>query len=113
MTTDPRLEPTEIHAPRGADWFEVRWADGAVTRLSNRLLRGYCPCAGCQGHTGSIRYRPVGEVSLETIEEVGNYGLSLGWSDGHSSGIYSFKYLRELASLPPTDEAERPALVRD
>lgn len=111
--SDARTTPLELLAPRGSDWLEVRWADGAVTRMSNALLRGYCPCAGCQGHSGSIRFRPVGPVLLETIEEVGNYAVCLGWSDGHSSGIYSFRYLRELGGLEQTPAEQRPALPRD
>jgi DUF971 family protein len=31
---------------------------------------------------------------------VGGYAIQLFWADGHSSGIYSFTYLRRLADLP-------------
>jgi DUF971 family protein len=30
------------------------------------------------------------------IHYVGQYALQFVWSDGHSSGIYTFEYLREL-----------------
>jgi DUF971 family protein len=30
------------------------------------------------------------------IDPVGNYAIQIGWSDGHNSGIYSFRYLKEL-----------------
>jgi ATP-binding protein involved in chromosome partitioning len=30
------------------------------------------------------------------IEVVGNYALAFYWSDGHSTGIYSYEHLRKL-----------------
>jgi DUF971 family protein len=35
-------------------------------------------------------------ASLEGMEIVGNYALQLIWADGHSYGIYSWEYLRQL-----------------
>jgi DUF971 family protein len=31
------------------------------------------------------------------IHYVGRYALQFVWSDGHSTGIYSFEYLRDVA----------------
>jgi DUF971 family protein len=86
----------EVRAPRGADATEVQWSDGSVTRVPNELLRGYCPCAGCQGHTSTIRYQPGGNSEIDDISEVGNYALCFRWADGHDSGIYTWDYLRRL-----------------
>ena len=36
---------------------------------------------------------------LSRFEQVGGYALQLFWADGHSSGIYSFSYLRKLAAI--------------
>jgi DUF971 family protein len=36
---------------------------------------------------------------LLRFEQVGGYALQLFWADGHSSGIYSFSYLRKLAAI--------------
>lgn len=94
--------PVELHAPRGAVVLEIVWSDGARTSFSHRLLRGFCPCAYCQGHQGPIRWAetaPEGDVLIDDIEEVGNYALRLGWADGHTTGIYSFRFLRELSPL--------------
>ena len=79
--------------------MEVSWADGHRSVLPHDILRGYCPCAHCQGHQGTIRrVEVVGDLALELrdIERVGNYALSFTWGDGHGSGIYSYKYLRAL-----------------
>lgn len=76
--------------------FEISWSDGEQSALPHEILRGYCPCATCQGHSGAVRYLPGGNLELRTIERVGNYALSLGWADGHDSGIYTFEFLRRL-----------------
>jgi DUF971 family protein len=91
------LLPTSIKAPHGAQELEISWSDGATQRLDHRILRGYCPCAGCQGHAGPIRFRSGGNLELRSLEPVGNYALGLTWGDGHNSGIYTYQYLRELA----------------
>lgn len=98
--SDPRVTPVMVRAPRGSDTFEIEWADGHVGRYPNALVRGYCPCAGCQGHSGTIAYIPGNNTVLDNIEEVGNYGLQLTWGDGHGSGIYTYRYLRNLCACP-------------
>lgn len=91
--------PRGIRAPHGAPDIEVTWPDGRVHRLSNRLLRGYCPCAGCQGHSGEINFQPGRNEDLRDLKPVGNYALSLVWGDAHDSGIYSFEFLYQLGTL--------------
>jgi DUF971 family protein len=94
-----RSQPVGVRAPHGATHFEITWADGAVSRIPHQVLRGYCPCAGCQGHSGGIVFCPGGNLTLKAIEQVGNYALQLTWADGHGTGIYSFRYLRQLGDL--------------
>lgn len=79
--------------------LRIRWQDDTTSEIDYDTLRGYCPCAGCQGHMVSeIRFfpppRPVTPVE---IEPVGRYAISILWSDGHTTGIYRFEFLRELA----------------
>jgi DUF971 family protein len=95
---DPRFKPVAIRSPRGERVTEIDWADGHHGVYPHAVLRGYCPCAGCQGHSGEIVYVESTDTQreLEDIERVGGYALALKWFDGHSSGIYSFKYLRAL-----------------
>ena len=96
MSQDPRFLPTGVKAPHGARVMEITWGDGHVANLPHATLRGYCPCAHCQGHGGEIKLVPGGDLDLREIETVGNYGLGLTWGDGHSTGIYTFRYLRAL-----------------
>ena len=116
MTDDPRFVPTELRAPRGANYVEIDWADDHASVYSNEWLRGYCPCAGCQGHNPEISFVPDGNSTIDEIEEVGSYGLSFRWGDGHETGIYTFKYLRSLCAcpfcIPPERAGERPTRQR-
>jgi prepilin-type processing-associated H-X9-DG protein len=96
-SVDPkRTQPLKVKAPRGAQVMNITWADGHEGVLPHDTLRGYCPCAHCQGHGGTIEYVPGGNTELREIEQVGGYALQLTWGDLHSSGIYSFRYLRSL-----------------
>lgn len=96
---DPRITPKGVKAPHGATSFEVSWADGTKHSISHRILRGFCPCAGCQGHTGALEFHEPPSLELREIERVGNYALGFSWGDGHNGGIYSFEFLRRIGEL--------------
>ena len=90
------------------DELALSFADGvrsAICRFA--MLRRACPCAVCQGEPDALGrvVRPKVEYGPEAFElvkfePVGGYALQLYWGDGHSSGIYTFAYLRKLADLP-------------
>src|SRR5262245_11663245 len=100
MGNDPRTTPTHVRAPHGATTTEITWADGHVGVYPNEVLRGYCPCAGCQGHGGEVKFVPGGDSELRELAPVGNYALKLTWGDRHDTGIYTFTYLRSLCRCP-------------
>ena len=106
MTDDARIRPTAVRAPHGSRTFEITWGDGHKSAYPHEILRGFCPCASCQGHSGTIRFKEGGDLDLREIEQVGNYAVGLTWADGHSSGIYSFRYLRALGDLLDAQGAE-------
>lgn len=114
MSKDPRFKPLAIRSPRGARSTEIDWADGHRSIYPHVILRGYCPCAGCQGHTGDIRFvQPTDpQQELDEIQVVGGYAISLSWFDGHASGIYSFKYLRALCHCDTCRPAGHDPLPR-
>ena len=115
---DPRLVCKKVKSPRGARVTEITWGDGHAGVYPHEILRGYCPCAGCQGHTGNITFQEAQGIQLEVdqIEPVGNYALRFHWFDGHGSGLYSYKYLRALchcdACKPGAEQADRGELPR-
>jgi DUF971 family protein len=98
VATDPRYRCKAVRSPKGARTTEIEWGDGHRSIHPHDILRGYCPCAGCQGHSGAIAFKKPEDfmLEIEAIEPVGNYALQLTWFDGHSSGIYSYRYLRAL-----------------
>lgn len=101
----PAHIPVEIRAPEGARLLEIVWDDGTSMLYEHRVLRGLCPCAHCQGHSGAIKWVEATETladsvfALSSLKQVGAYALGLAWGDGHSSGIYTYRYLLELGEL--------------
>jgi DUF971 family protein len=94
----PATTPVEVRAPRGSRLLEIDFADGHRGRYPHEILRGYCPCAACQGHQGPIRFVEGGDQELTDLAEVGDYALRFSWGDGHATGLYSFAFLRDLCS---------------
>lgn len=105
MTSNRVPHPTRVRSPRGATVTEIDWSDGSTLRYAHRTLRGFCPCAQCQGHDRGIRWQESAEradklaLEIKELEQVGNYAVGLTWGDGHAGGIYTFEYLRELGAL--------------
>jgi DUF971 family protein len=95
---DPTLYPTEVRRLPEARRLTITWSDHSVSTYDYDYLRGFCPCAVCQGHAVSeVRFRPpAAPVDVASIEPVGHYGLSIVFSDGHGTGIYRFDFLRDI-----------------
>ncbi|OQX66698.1 MAG: hypothetical protein B6A08_01870 [Sorangiineae bacterium NIC37A_2] len=101
----PGGRPQGIRAPHSARVLQITWSspEGPVVhQLSHSIVRGYCPCAGCQGHGSKVHFVAGGDQELRDIQPVGNYALSLTWGDHHSTGIYTFEYLWKLGELERT-----------
>ena len=87
----------EIRADGG---LSILWADGHQASYDPAPLRLACKCALCEDEwSGERRITAAGipaDIRLLETKPVGRYGLSLRWSDGHSTGIYTFDRLRAL-----------------
>src|SRR5512140_2896601 len=92
--------PVEVRRLAAEQELQITWNDGHVSRYPLEYLRGWCPCAGCQGHSGERRYVRAQNTDLINIGLVGKYALSLTWGDGHDTGIYAYRYLRGLCPCP-------------
>lgn len=93
------VEPREI-MQEGEVGLRITWADGRVCQYRAAQLRRACPCAQCVNEwTGQRTLNPqtvADDLSIGDLSIVGRYALNFKWSDGHETGIYSFRYLHQL-----------------
>ena len=78
--------------------IKLRWPDGHETVYPARLLRLHCRCAACIEETSG---KPLLDpdsvpqtVRAQRIELCGQYAMQITWTDGHDTGIFSFRDLR-------------------
>jgi ATP-binding protein involved in chromosome partitioning len=100
VTTQTHNQPERYEVT--PDGLYIRWKDGLESLMPHRYVRGHCGCAQCVDEI--TRERKVGvddvasDVTIEDALEVGRYAIALLFSDLHETGIYPFRYLRELAT---------------
>ncbi len=90
--------PVEIRLPKDRRTLRVAFDDGRTFDLSAELLRVTSPSAEVQGHSEAERKTVGGKrnVTILSVDPVGNYAVRLGFDDMHSTGIYSWAFLRDL-----------------
>ena len=105
---DHRKKPTavKIHVKSGAG-VDITWADGHSSHYDFPYLRDICPCATCNDERAKKEnvasmnlpaspllpmYKPKPRANSAT--QVGNYAIQINFNDGHSTGIFSYDYLR-------------------
>jgi len=114
------IEPVKVkvHKTEGTG-MNIEWKDGHKSAWTFRWLRDACPCATCveerekEGRLpGQPKAAPKNALPLYqdpprpvTVTPTGRYAISFGWNDGHTSGIYSWDYLRRQCVCK---ECERP-----
>ncbi|HML15457.1 MAG TPA: DUF971 domain-containing protein [Bryobacteraceae bacterium] len=88
--------------------IKIDWKGGHRSEYTLAYLRDECPCATCTGTHGTQpqksnyskpadlfpMYKPT--LKMLNVEPVGSYAIKIDWSDGHSTGIYSFDHLRRI-----------------
>jgi DUF971 family protein len=100
--------PVDLRLDR-VDGLWIQWSDGQTHHYPLAYLRKHCPCATCRTQRPDDQpiarglSLPVLPAGIERASEfagarmVGNYAIQITWKDGHSTGIYDFRYLREIA----------------
>ncbi|MGI8964520.1 MAG: DUF971 domain-containing protein [Limisphaerales bacterium] len=87
------------------DELAIKWESGQESFVRLEILRRHCPCAGCRGEMdilGNVyktagKPLPAAAFALIKIENVGGYAIQPFWKDGHSTGIFSFEYLKRVS----------------
>jgi prepilin-type processing-associated H-X9-DG protein len=106
-----------VHVSSGAG-LDIVWADGHVSHYEFAFLREECPCATCddlrrkkesakvQGSAAGSAVLPMykPKAGARGAKPLGNYALQIEFTDGHSTGIYSYEHLRALC---PCEECAR------
>ena len=97
--------PTDLKIAEGNKLL-IEWSNGQRRRYSFRELRDACPCATCrEKHSGQnqpatllpvLSADEAQPLRVEGMKPVGAYAYTIAFSDGHSTGIYSFELLRQL-----------------
>ena len=90
--------PVEIRLAKDRRTLHVVFEDGKTFSLSAELLRVTSPSAELQGHSEAERKTVGGKrnVTILSVDAVGNYAVRLGFDDMHTTGIYSWTFLRNL-----------------
>jgi DUF971 family protein len=103
-----QLKPRSSDPPEAIDVNEkhevqIAWPGGSVVTIPAVRLRDCCPCAACiEEGTGKKILDPTSipaDVHPVEIKPVGNYAVQIQWSDGHSTGIYTWETLRRASGL--------------
>ena len=90
--------PTEIKLHQVSRKLEIAFNDGARFELPYEFLRVYSPSAEVRGHGPGQEVLQLGKknIGIKSAEPVGSYAVTLTFSDGHDTGIYSWEYLYRL-----------------
>lgn len=109
IQAEMQTQPGDKALPQSVEAIEVRiiaeaparirieWTNGHISEYSQRYLRGFCPCAQCQGHErvgwNFVAHDPSWVLG---VHPVGHYAIALFFSDGHQTGIYPWDLLKAL-----------------
>ncbi len=90
--------PTAITLHQKSGVLEIAFSDGRSFRLPYEFLRVHSPSAEVRGHGPGQEVLQTGkrDIGILSLEPVGSYAVQPAFSDGHSTGIYSWDYLYEL-----------------
>ncbi len=101
------IDPEHIAISK-SDGIKIDWNDGHHSDYGLDYLRDKCPCAKCTGAHGTPPRQPEAatpsgpfqmfkpKLKMLNVEPVGKYAIRIHWSDGHSTGIYSYDHFRSI-----------------
>ncbi len=91
--------PPEVSAD--AEKITLTWPGGETLSVPNAVLRKACACANC---IDEMTHRPIldpasvpDDIHALNVGTIGNYAITVDWSDGHNTGFFPYKTIHELA----------------
>ncbi len=98
--SNAKIYPLEIKLHQASKLLEIKFSNLTECMLSCEFLRVHSPSAEVKGHGPGqeILQTHKENITIESIEPVGQYAVKLVFSDGHNTGIYTWDYLYELAA---------------
>jgi len=121
LPLDSRKKPgsVKIHVTSGTG-VDIIWADDHVSHYDFGYLRDLCPCATCNeervkksafaaagGTSAAVLPMFKPKVRAQSATSIGNYAIQIIFSDGHSTGIYSYDHLRSICPCADCAKAFR------
>lgn len=103
MTDEPRPTHIDLDRERG---LTISWSDGSAAFLGASVLRRESPSADARELRAAMARNPFtvlpasqssGPLRIDSVEPVGHYALRIRFSDGHDTGIYTWRFLRALS----------------
>ena len=107
--------PIEIRVQSEEKRLEIEFDNGEAFSIPAELLRVESPSAEVQGHGPGQETLVLGkqQVMITAVEPIGQYAIRLVFDDGHDTGLYTWKYLRELGAEHATRWTAYLQKVRD
>ena len=106
------IAPTSIRQASATD-LAIGWSDGHSSVYPVRFLRLNCKCALCvEEMSGRPMLDPASvppDVHPTVINPVGRYAIHITWSDGHTTGIYTYEHLRQICPCPACAKGDGPS----
>lgn len=92
--------PANITLHSASRVLEIEYDDGRSFKLPFEFMRVHSPSAEVRGHGPGQATLQAGkrDVAITELQPIGHYAVQPLFSDGHSSGIYSWEYLYELGA---------------
>ncbi|MEO3877007.1 DUF971 domain-containing protein [Rheinheimera fenheensis] len=97
-STDTDIQVSRLHYHQRSRKLDVEFNNGETASFSAELLRVLSPSAEVRRHGKPMLVTNKKNVAISTVLPVGHYAVKLVFDDGHDSGIYSWRYLHQLAT---------------
>ena len=91
------ITPSKINLSKNKKTLTVTFNETDYL-ITSEYLRVYSPSAEVQGHGPGQETLQLNkqDIEIEKLNPMGNYAISIHFSDGHTTGIYSWSYLHHL-----------------